>query len=661
MVHISFKQTLKLFLILSYCVLFKNVSLAQYYHEDFSEYTVSDTVSVGVLKWIIGDLPPDFTTADLDKNPHYDFLSFMEGYPWRLINLDGDTVAFSTSAYENEKAANDWMITPKITVPTVLPGQKILFQWQAMSGDDFFTENYQVRLSSTTSETESFTEVLADIYQENGSTFETRTVDISSYAGLDIYISFINTTADGWLLYVDDLKVLISDGYDTQLIANNTSRYERTQTDIYISGTIYNNGNYINSLEIEWNDGSQHIAMIENLNIAPLQSYTFVHPIPFTSSITAEHNINMKILSINGGNAIDNDPSNNNLPILISTIDDSPQKNILFEISTGTWCGYCPSGDVNLKELEETVADGSAIGIKVHIDNDPMTIKEYQDGINLPGAPMFNVDRELFLESVERNYFEEIYYNRRELPSPVSVSAKAEYNPESRNVSISCEAIFATQYTGELRFAAIILEDSINRTTSDYNQANNYSGGVLGEMGGWENLPGSVHAADVYYDRVPRALLGGFAGQEMSIPYQNLNNGKATYTFNYLVPDDFNPKYMNVVVLVLRGDNGEVVNAQKVVFEEILDTHTITGYQPTFKVFPTVCNQQDVYIERAENAKGDYQVILLNSKGQEVSTRCSLNHTLTSFPLPENLPTGYYFINISNKQSAATYPIFILK
>ena len=641
--------------------LFINENKGQNYHEDFSRYPVSDTVKVGILTWIIGDLPPEFKAVDLDGNPYYDFLSIMEGHPWRLINLDGDTVAFCTSAYENEEAANDWMITPKISVPTIQSGQKVLFQWQAMSGDDFFRENYLVKLSNTTSNTDAFTTELAVISQENGSTFETRTVDISAYAGSDIYISFINNTIDGWLLYVDDLKVVISDGYDAQLQANNTVRYERTQKDIEISGTIYNNGNYIKSIEIEWNDGIPHIATLDSLNIAPLQSYTFVHPIPFNSSVEAEHNITMKILSINGGSAVDNNPDNNNLSFYVSTIADSPKKNILFEISTGTWCGYCPRADVSLKELESVVSDGSAIGIKVHIDNDPMVIKEYQDGLNLPGAPMFNTDRVLLLETVERHYLDQIYENRKILPSPVEVSASAKYDPASRNIKIDCGALFATQYTGDLRFSAIVLEDSIHRTTSDYNQANNYSEGSLGEMGGWENLLGSVPAAEMYYNRVPRALFGGYAGIIASIPTQNLNNSQAAYTFNYTVPADFNPKYMSVVVLVLRGDNGEVLNAKKVAVETISSTNEVASTKDLFHVFPTICTYGDVYIEKADNASASYQAILFNSKGQAVTTQKLIDQNITTFSLPENLPSDYYYLNIFDRNSSHTYSIVIVK
>ncbi len=74
-------------------------------------------------------------------------------------------------------------------MPTIQSEPKVLFQWQAMSGDSFLEENCPIKLGNTTSNTDALTTELAVISQENGSTFETRTVDISAYAGSDIYIS----------------------------------------------------------------------------------------------------------------------------------------------------------------------------------------------------------------------------------------------------------------------------------------------------------------------------------------------------------------------------------------------------------------------------------------------------------------------------------------
>jgi hypothetical protein len=118
---------------------------------------------------------------------------------------------------------------------------------------------------------------------------------------------------------------------------------------------------------------------------------------------------------------------------------------------------------------------------------------------------------------------------------------------------------------------------------------------------------------------------------------------------------------MSVVVLVLRGDNGEVLNAKKVAVEAISGTNEVASTKDLFHVFPTICTHGDVYIEKAANASASYQAILFNSKGQAVTTQKLIDQNITTFSLPENLPSDYYYLNIFDRNSSHTYSIVIVK
>ena len=58
--------------------------------------------------------------------------------------------------------------------------------------------------------------------------------------------------------------------------------------------------------------------------------------------------------------------------------------------------------------------------------------------------------------------------------------------------------------------AVVIVEDSVRGTASGYAQANYYSGGGNGPMGGYENLPSTIPASQMTYNHVARVLAGGF-------------------------------------------------------------------------------------------------------------------------------------------------------
>jgi len=66
-------------------------------------------------------------------------------------------------------------------------------------------------------------------------------------------------------------------------------------------------------------------------------------------------------------------------------------------------------------------------------------------------------------------------------------------------------------------------------------------------MGGYETLPNPVPAADMVYEFVSRALLGGYNGisvKDVDIP----EGGDKTFYFSYTVPEDYNVEQMQVTL-----------------------------------------------------------------------------------------------------------------
>lgn len=113
-------------------------------------------------------------------------------------------IAFSTSYYDPAGQSDDWLITPAIEIPN--SGQPTLY-WKAKSYDFENLEDYEIRVSTTDNELESFDDLLETITGEQPFDFNSRQLDLSAYKGQTIYLAFVNVTFNGYFLAIDDLYI----------------------------------------------------------------------------------------------------------------------------------------------------------------------------------------------------------------------------------------------------------------------------------------------------------------------------------------------------------------------------------------------------------------------------------------------------------------------
>lgn len=124
------------------------------------------------------------------------WIQFYDGYD--------NKIAFSTSYYDPEGQANDWLITPAITIPNT--GTPTLY-WKGKSYDFEYTDSYAVKISETNKNQESFTTTLTQIDAEQPFDYASHTLDLSAYKGKTIYLAFVNNTNSGTYLALDDLYI----------------------------------------------------------------------------------------------------------------------------------------------------------------------------------------------------------------------------------------------------------------------------------------------------------------------------------------------------------------------------------------------------------------------------------------------------------------------
>ncbi|MFM2306431.1 MAG: hypothetical protein RLZZ367_1100 [Bacteroidota bacterium] len=172
-----------------------------------------------------------------------------------------DSAAFSTSWYAPVGAADDWMWTPPVTLPT-----NCRLKWNAVAYDPTYPDGYEVRIMVSPNTPTGGAGVLGNqvsastqlfsIGAEN-SAWTARTVDLSTYAGQTVRIAYRNTSNDKFILVIDD--VVIEQVLNNEVSIESVQKYEYTLTPLSqvpaaglpLSATIKNNGiNAANNLAL---------------------------------------------------------------------------------------------------------------------------------------------------------------------------------------------------------------------------------------------------------------------------------------------------------------------------------------------------------------------------------------------------------------------------
>jgi hypothetical protein len=113
--------------------------------------------------------------------------------------------AYSTSWYEPVGMADDWLVTPQITL-----GPSSDLSWETWAPDAAYPDGYEVRISTAGPDVAGFmaNPALFTIADE-ASTFTSHTVDLAAagYMNEAVYIAFRNNSNDEFVLVVDDVQV----------------------------------------------------------------------------------------------------------------------------------------------------------------------------------------------------------------------------------------------------------------------------------------------------------------------------------------------------------------------------------------------------------------------------------------------------------------------
>ena len=167
---------------------------SQLFQEDF------DGNGPGIGAW---------TILDVDGQTVAEDVALLYPNAWSILTPDDletltSNVASSTSWYSPAGTANDWLISPQITISGTTP----TLAWQSKAQDADFPDGYKLMLSTNGGNTVAdFTVELFSTDAENTDWIE-RNVDLSAYDGQTIRFAFVNNSTDMFTLHVDNIKIV---------------------------------------------------------------------------------------------------------------------------------------------------------------------------------------------------------------------------------------------------------------------------------------------------------------------------------------------------------------------------------------------------------------------------------------------------------------------
>lgn len=536
-----------------------------------------------------------------------------------------------------------------ITPPLNLTSQMAV----ALKFDAFFTGAYgsvatiEVSTNGGTTWTTISTLPTSDVWQNNS------VANLSTYGGQNnVLVAFRHNDGGAWAdgFAIDNVVVYVPPANDVKINTITLNRYGVISTNNNLVLNVTNLGSSpVTNLTIDWNDGVSH-SQVVTASIAPFASANVTHPTAVTYPTAVEKNINIVISSVNGG--ADADPTNNTGTKKFNALSQASPKKVIIEEGTGTWCPWCPRGAVAMDAMFQNHPN-DFIGVAVH-NGDPMTVSEYDNGVNLSGYPGCNVDRALLDQGVSATAFENYYTSRIGIAVPAALAISV---TGTTTKSIAVSATFRTVFAASnYRLGVIIIEDNVTGTGSGYNQANNYAGGGNGVMGGFEALPNPVPAAQMVYDHVGRALLGGYSGQASSVPAAITDGQVVNYTFSYPVPGTSNVANMSAVAVLIDNATGEIINATK---QSISGAGINEESVIAMNVYPNPASGAINVSFESNNA--DYQVSVLDIQGRVIATQLltGVNGAQLATFSTENMAKGSYIVSISSNGFTSTKNVVV--
>lgn len=500
---------------------------------------------------------------------------------WAIVSHPGDPGRFfaaTSSRFGNGIQADRWLILPQIRLP-----ENGVLRWDIRSSsiNPATWEDYQVLISENGKDPDIDFKVLfeetapySDRSFEAFTMWSKRELDLHAYSGKDVYIAFRAVGKDGFLLFLDEISVTGLSSLSISLEKTSALKYN-LPGDVRIQGTLFNSGrDQVHTFDAHVEDEKGNIlahTTFRDLTIDSNRSFDFEFP-TFDLGKDGNHKIFGVISNPNGQKAKAEQIHRGEVDIVI--ISESASRKILAEFYTGTWCGHCPKGVLNMKRV--LAANPDVIPVFIH-HRDGFAIPEADSLISfMPnGYPSTTFDRfniwgtnRPAITNYNDNSYEKAVEIRRQAPSPVMIDITHSFEPGSGLLNIRVNARFVAETTGDFRLNLMLVED--NLYSQVYDQQN-----FANADPNWPELNNLGNPIPNYrHDFVLRHLANGPWGAKGIIPLNPVVNEEYSFTYSIELSKDWKPENISIISYVAEhyevSHVTEVLNALQVELTDAL-------------------------------------------------------------------------------------------
>lgn len=419
--------------------------------------------------------------------------------------------------------------------------------------------------------------------------------------------------------------------------------------------------NALTSFDVELTyDGNTYTETVTGVNIPSLGTMDVTISTPIT--VAAGNNAAVACVANVNGNATDDDNADDCKTLDIDPVVPAPNKVVVGEEGTGTWCPWCTRGTVFLDSLTHTYGD-LFIGIAVH-NGDVMTDDDWDNSMNAfySGYPSMVMDRGA---DIDPSGAFAPFLERIAIAPAATMVHGATYDATTRELKVSVTTTFAQSVTGDYRISCAVIEDNVTGTTSDYDQANAYAGGGSGVMGGYELLPNPVPAAQMVYQHVARQILPQAEGHPNAFTSMNMGDTE-THTFTFILDAGWDESEIKIVSMIhapdTKIDNGAISTIPEaetngyVSGTEILGLEELTQVDNLVNLYPNPTNgNSTLTLNLKEQSEVIVEITAMNGKLVASKNYGQLNGGQNIQLNSNGLAKGIYLVKViaNNKMQTA--------
>jgi len=556
-------------------------------------------------------------------------------------------------------ADNAVLSFPAISLPASATDAALTFDITYLGADNNGTwESISLEVSGDGGASWSHVAFIGQVNNPVNKIWETRSMPLGAYAGQSNLTFGIRYHNQGLAIIgavLDNIKIVSgTDGLITTVLAGHPDPttgigYQQSGTVATLSGKVKNEGTTtITSYYIKYKigNGAVQSSSLLTTSLAPLASENFPAGLSVNVPAIASYPVKAWIEIVGDVN-----PGNDTARTTLIGLSHMPVKRLVFEEGTGTWCGWCPRGNVFMDHFAQNHPNGDAAQIAVH-NSDPMTVTAYDAYMSgyYSAFPSLLVDRKALKDprSIDTSYTEaKDHFGFADF----TIGAPA-FNGSLVTLPISITP--AITLSGS-RLALVVTESNV--TDPSWSQNNYYSGGGSGPMGGWENEASGVH--NVYFHFVARSISPAPGGATGNLPSTLAAGTTYTTTLSSTLNNTWKLNDLQYIALLISGSDSSIMNST---FTALPTLNPTLGHTTGIQTIEENSEQAVVY----PNPASDKSFLAVNMKqgGKAILTiadmtgRTVSKRSIQLYPgsntidlETESLAAGSYIVNLTDEKN----------